>query len=63
MLIPQELQLSLYRTAGLLYGNLGIRSKIQKTIVMVLSHYRTQATDYPYKRTQTYAETKRYKNR
>jgi hypothetical protein len=47
----------------LLYGNLGIRSKIQKTIVMVLSHYRTQATDYPYKRTQTYAETKRYKNR
>lgn len=53
----------IYRTADLLYGNLGIRSKIQKTIVMVLSHYRTQATDYPYKRTQTYAETKRYKNR
>lgn len=36
----------IYRTAGLLYGNLGIRSKIQKTIVIVLSHYRTQATDY-----------------
>lgn len=30
---------------------------------MVLSHYRTQATDYQYKCTQTYAETKRYKNR
>ena len=41
MLIPQELQLS-----RLLYGNLGIRSKIPKTIVIVLSHYRTQATDY-----------------
>lgn len=53
----------IYRTIGLLYGNLGIRSKIQETIVIVLSHYRTQATDYPYKRTQTYAETKRYKNR
>lgn len=32
-----------------------------RNIVMVLSHYRTQATDYPYKCTQTYAETKRYK--
>lgn len=28
----------IYRTADLLYGNLGIRSKIQKTIVIVLSH-------------------------
>ena len=61
--LPESERVCFGICTDLLYGNLGIRSKIQKTIVMVLSHYRTQATDYPYKRTQTYAETKRYKNR